>query len=328
MLADLFAPLTAEDRFHPQYLGLRESDIHGDARVLMSAIMRRMGDPNGSFVRHFQGDGFHSRLFELACFAYLEEAQLSIDRSHDRPDFLASDGNCVVAVEAVTANPPAGQGSDISLANMSPLTELELFDRVNREFPRRIGKILQKKLRHNYHELEHCRGRPLVLMIAPFFESGSVFYTDDGLLYGLFGPPAGVQQASLPFFQREDAGTISAVLYCNQFTVSRFFRLATDFHSRSTPKTERHGTFYSKRGQEHHALAHFSHCLGSPGLPKETWAEGVSVFENPNAIIPLPRGTLPGTCYVSVQDGYVVKEISDFHPVVSFTHIHGVDEPG
>jgi hypothetical protein len=40
-----------------------------------------MGDPNGNFVRDFQGDGFHSRVFELACFAYLEEAGLTITRS-------------------------------------------------------------------------------------------------------------------------------------------------------------------------------------------------------------------------------------------------------
>src|SRR2546430_8386177 len=134
-------------------------------------------------------------------------------------------------------------------------------------------------------------------MVGPFFEAGAGFYTDDGLLYGLFGPPNGAPTEIFPFFQREGAANVSAVLYCNRFTVSRFFRLATDFSAGNAPSTIRHGTCYRERGEDHHALTHFTHLLGSPDVPRETWAEGVTVFENPNATRPLPRGVLPGTCY-------------------------------
>src|SRR5258708_37494178 len=93
---DLFGAVVVDHRLHPQFRALRDSVFHADARVLMSTFYKRMGDPNGNFVDDFQADGFHSRLFELACFAYLEEAGLNPDRTHDSPDFLASrDGTCI-----------------------------------------------------------------------------------------------------------------------------------------------------------------------------------------------------------------------------------------
>ena len=87
---DLFLPIVAPERRHPQFVELRASPFHEDARALMNALLNRMGDPNGGLVRNFQSDGFHSRPFEIASFAYLEEVGLTIDRSHERPDFLAS----------------------------------------------------------------------------------------------------------------------------------------------------------------------------------------------------------------------------------------------
>lgn len=319
---DLFSSIVAPERRHPQFVELHASLVHEKARTLMNALLNRMGDPNGGFVRHFQSDGFHSRVFEIACFAYLEEVGLSIDRSRERPDFLASGHGCRVAVEAVTANPPTGQATDISLRQMAPLSDDQVFDKANREFPGRIGKSLHKKLGHGYHNLDHCRNRPLVFMVAPFFEAGSGFYTDDALVYPLFGAPEGPPNAIFPFFQREEAAAVSAVLYCNQFTVSRFFRLANDFNAHDAPATIRRGTCYRRHGDDELALSRFSHSLGSPGVPKESWSEGVTIFENPRARNPLPRGVLPGTCYLSVQDGFVTREVSDFHPVVSFTQIH------
>ena len=60
---DLFAAVVPREKQHPQFLALLESEPHGGARALMNALFGRMGDPNGQFVRHFQGNAFHSRLF-------------------------------------------------------------------------------------------------------------------------------------------------------------------------------------------------------------------------------------------------------------------------
>lgn len=287
---------------------------------MMNDLMGRMGDPNGNFVRDFQSAGFHSRLFELSSFAYLEHAKLAIDRSFEAPDFLASGRGLDIAVECVTANPPTGQATDISLREMSPLSEEEVFEKVSREVPKRMTKILNRKLAHGYHEMPQCRGKPLVLMVAPFFEAGSVFYNDDALFYPLFGAPDPEFEAVPPFFQRPEAAPISAVLYCNPFTVPKFLRLAIDHGALGAPRLVRHGKCYVAR-KDDYSLEEFIYVVGSKGAPKETWGEGVTIFENPNADVPLPRDFLPASSHFSVREGYVYREVRGFHPVVSVTQI-------
>jgi hypothetical protein len=175
------------------------SALHHKARDLMNALLGRMGDPNGNFLRDFQRDGFHSRVFELACFAYLEEAGLAIDRSHESPDYTVFAGGFSAAIEAVTANPPTGQATDLSLRQMAPLSEDEILHKVAAEVPRRIGNSLLKKLGKGYQNLPHCQGKPLVFMIAPYFEAGAGFYSDDAIAYPLFGDPEGFPEAVTPF---------------------------------------------------------------------------------------------------------------------------------
>jgi len=109
-----------------------------------------------------------------------------------------------------------------------------------------------------------------VLMVAPFFEAGSNFYTDDALFYPLFGGPKGWDNEIFPFFHREEAAAVSAVLYCNQFTVSKFFRVATDFAVSGAQDTVREGLCYRRHGIDEHALSDFTHQLGSPATPTET----------------------------------------------------------
>jgi hypothetical protein len=320
--ADLFAPVIVPARMHPQFRELIGSPCHADARALMNQLLARMGDPNGNFIRDFQSDGFHSRLFELASFAYLESAGLAIDRSYERPDFLASGGGMAIAVECVTANPPSGQATDISLREMIPLSDAAIFAKVSREFPKRIAKILRRKLAYAYHDLPQCQGKPLVLMVAPFFEAGSVFYTDDALFYPLLGAPDPEAEIVPPFFLRPDSKTVSAILYCNQFTVPRFLRLSTNFTDPVAPHVIRHGTCYLAHKDGDFTLRDFSYVVGSEGTPKETWHEGVTIFENPNALSPLPRDFLPASSHVSVREACVYREVRGFHPVVSFTQIH------
>jgi hypothetical protein len=296
----------------------------------MNSIIERMGDPNGNFLRDFQKDGFHSRVFELACFAYLEEAGLVINRSHEAPDFLVSGGGFGAAIEAVTANPPTGQATDLSLREMVPLSNSEVLEKVSEEVPRRIGNSLLKKLGKDYQSLPQCQGKPLVFMIAPYFEAGSGFYSDDALFYSLLGAPEGYPDPPSPFFQREDAAAVSAVLYCNQFTVSRFLRMTTEFGKDKAPKAIRKGVCYRRHGVDSHVRMPFRHLLGSSDVPMEHWSEGVTVFENPFALAPLPPGFLPATSRVFVEDGFVSREVSDFHPVVSFMQIQFEEaaEPG
>lgn len=289
----------------------------------MNALYVRMGDPNENFIGDFQGDGFQSRLFELGCFAYLESAGMEIDRSYLAPDFSASKDGVKVVVEAATANSPSGRHTDISLRQVSELSEKELFQKVNLEFPRRIVALLKRKLKHRYHELPHCLGRPLVLMTAPFFEPGSVFYTDDALVDTLYGTndSSSLSGVNPPFFSWADAQSISAILYCNAFTIPRFYRLATSLNQDANIVVIRKGFCYKNHSETELAVGPYEYPLGSPSAPKETWWEGVTVFHNPHADVPLPLNLLPSTSTFSIRDGSLVRDIHGFHPVTSFMTI-------
>jgi hypothetical protein len=134
----------------------------------MNSLYQRMGDRNATFINGFHGEGFHSHLCELACFAYLEEARFHIERPDPSPDFLATTprGNAI-AVEATTANPTPGRMTDISLRALSELSPGDILAKVEREFPKRMRSILMRKLLRRYQERPHCEGLPLVLAVAP-----------------------------------------------------------------------------------------------------------------------------------------------------------------
>jgi hypothetical protein len=317
---DLFGAAVAEARAHPQFRALRDSRLHEPVRALMNDIYLRMGDPNGRFLRDFQAEGFHARAFELACQAYLEEAGFSIDRSSTMPDFLVSGRSVEIAIEATTSNPADGGNLDVSLSAMQQLSDEQIFEKCSYEFPRRMASILQRKLKRRYETLSQCAGKPLVLMVAPFFEPGAPFYSDDGLVDCLYGTAGLAKQPA--FFHRREARAVSGVLYCNQFTVPRFLRLSARFHDLPEVTAMRHGTCYLGQAGESPQLAHFEYRVGDPGVPVETWSEGVTLFLNPEPAIELGADALPCTSVFSVLDGRLVREVRGFHPVVSFMLIH------
>ena len=317
MISDnnLFAlRIVDESMTHPQFRDLRDSRFHREERSLMNHLYWRMG-PNENFMRDFQGAGFHSRVFELGCFAYLEAAGFTFDHSNIKPDFLVSRDGIGLAIEATTANPSTGQGTDISVVQMQDLSTEEVCQKVANEFPRRMMGILQRKVDQKYHELPQCAGKPLILMVAPFFEPGSVFYTDEALVEPLYGIDGRVEK---PFFQNQDAAPISAILYCNGFTVARFFRLASRFDELSDVVATRTGTCYIRHTESQHSVAEFEYRVGHQHAPDETWSQGVTIFENPYAATPLPKHVMHSTSVLTVRGGQLVREISDFHPVLSF----------
>jgi hypothetical protein len=58
--------------------------------------------------------------------------------------------------------------------------------------------------------------------------------------------------------------------------------------------------------------------VGQCEAPKETWWQGVTVFFNPNARVPLADDFFPHTSSFRLVDGLFVREVLDFHPLVSW----------
>ncbi|RYD84324.1 MAG: hypothetical protein EOP84_05810 [Verrucomicrobiaceae bacterium] len=292
------------------------SDFHGPVRklinLLYNLLYNQLGDPNGTFLSDFQSHGFHGRLLEISCFAYLKHAGLVLDRTFDRPDFIAHKGAATVAIEVTTTNPADNADRDVSVLRMENLSEAEVFERASIDFPKRTVRSLTKKLRHRYHELPHVAGHPLVVVVAPFYEAGSNFFVDESLIPSLYEVED--EAPVTPFFTRPDAAAISAVLYCNAFTVSRFWRLADPDWTAANFITERsgYGLFDTRPG-----ILEFTYRLGHRATPRETWSEGVTLFLNPNATTPLPEGMLPASSVFALEGRDIVRTVRGFHPLAS-----------
>ena len=316
-ILNLFTPPVGKQQFHPQFRALLESPFHSEAKAYINELYHRMAMPGKTFVRNFQGNGFHSHLFEIACYVYLESAGLKPERAHSAPDFLASLNGFDLAFEATTAN-PTKQASDISILQVEELTQREIEEKVNIEFPRRMASTLKKKLGLNYDKLPQCESRPLVLMVAPFFEPGAVFYIDESLINCLYR----IDNETPGFFQLENARSISAVMCCNAFTVPRFFRLTKNLDDTANIVATREGWYCSPQLDGGIEMREYKFLVGDPSSPKESWAEGVTVFHNPNARFPIPTTLLPCTSHFSVLDGLLIREVHGFHPLTSFMRMY------
>jgi len=335
---DLFAPLTTRDP-HVAFKRVLESPFHYAARQRMNDLFGRMGDPDGNFIKEFQSEGFHSRMFEIACYAYLEAQGLDIERL-ERPDFIVTDGQHRVAIEATTTNPPGDRRTDISVEKVLPLSEAEVLEKVSNEFPIRMGSALRSKLDKHYWELPGCKDLPLVFIIGPFHEAGSTTYIDDSLARYLYGIDSldnwtirngvlvrgdvpvkthtfGTKSIPSNFFAERDVEHISAIIFCNQFTVPRFYRMAAQVGAAPARVTD------TRKGiclLPDEGPLDYEYVVNGRQTPHETWWQGVTVFHNPRARCPLPAELLACTSEYQFVAGRVERKVHDFHPLTSFMH--------
>jgi hypothetical protein len=310
----------------------------------MDSIFDRMGDPDGNFIDDFQGPGFHSRLFELACFAYLEESGWSIDRPHPSPDFIVTKGTANIAIEAVTSNSPRDQAEDIAASRIPDPRYQDILEKCNNELPIRVGSPLYTKIQKHYWDLPRCQGMPFVLIIGPFHEPGSTTYVDDSLARYLFGIERygdwierdGILVREAPvmshsfngkvipsnFFASEGTEDLSAIVWCNQFTISRFLRIAAEMQG--LPKGLRSATVQGWRsGSDGYSAKEFEYRLGDGSVAREMWARGVTVLLNPNARRPIPDGLLACTSTFRIRGGRLVRDVHGFHSLTASTLFSG-----
>lgn len=340
-MLNLFARLQPDAGCHPQFLTLRDSALYEPARMQLNEICRRFTDPDGNFVQQFQTHGFDARTFEIFLFAMLEEQGHAIDRSHDRPDFIIERDGTRVAVEAVTANPsptPEIQPYDAIPPEMS---QEELHNYRRHELAIRLGSPLYTKLKKRYWELPHASGLPLVLAIQDFHRPGSLMMSSTSLGNYLYGStqrwyhdddgelvisevPLESHKAKkeIPsgFFRQPEAHNISAVLFSNSGTITKFNRMGHEgaFSSRNV-RMLRHGTCY--RPDPNAVLPEpFLYEVGDPEEGRETWREGTMLIRNPWADRPLPEEWFGAGAEEDLVDGRVVTTFREsFLPYWSIT---------
>lgn len=340
---DFFAPRVPEARADPNFVSLRDLEGYSPARELISAMMRWYQDVDGNFVEQFQSAAFDARLLELYVFALLVENGFTLRHEGAAPDFLAHDGGGELALEVTSVNPSVDtQGQRVPPPPVE--TEEEVARYLRDWMPIRFGGPLTAKLRRRYWTLPHVAGKPLLLAIQDFHAPQSMTRARTGLGIYLYGTdhdwhhddqgrlvitPRRVNEHRwgekvIPsgFFNLPEAENISAVLFNNSATLSKFNRMGyvAGFGSRRVQLIRR--GFALDPDPNAAVPTPFVQAVDENYF--ETWSEGLDIFHNPRALHPLDPRHFPTAQHHTLQpDGQVSTfRFNDaFHPLASTTHI-------
>lgn len=341
---DLFSPVVPTERLDPNFRALVEYDGYAPARSLMNEIWQEFPDVDGNFLEQFQTTGFDTRTFELYVYAYLIRSGYTVDRTHERPDFIAERGGVRIVIEVTTVN-PTRQGDDpFSLRTDSGD---ELLRTLNERLPIKFGSPLFSKLKMRYWELTQCRGLPLVFFIQSFQQEGSLGFSDSSLgqyLYGMRHFPEWdengqlivkhdspkehrVGQKVIPsnFFGQPDTENISAVVFSNSGTIVKFNRMAFQAgHRPENIRMHRIGHCYNPDPNAAMPLW-FEYDVATPPIA-ETWGQGLSVMLNPQSLHPLPDKFFVDAAQSYIRGGVFCTDVPRFHPMTSKTMVFRITE--
>ncbi|HEU4691582.1 MAG TPA: hypothetical protein VFS23_24635 [Vicinamibacterales bacterium] len=329
-VVDFFAPVTDAARRHQHFEHLTTGDGYSPALGIIRELMHYFDDADGNFVEQFQTTAFDARLWELYLYALFTELGYGLDKTHPAPDF-----HCVgllgdFFVEATTVN-PSDEVPTVDLEN-----ENAYYDGY---VPRKFGSALFSKIKKKYWELPHVSASPLVLAVQDFHAPGSMVWSNTGLvqyLYGIRqevstdanGKPTIVTERiehhvwngkELPsnFFAQPDSEHISAVIANPSGTLSKFNRMGFLAGFGRRPLGIVRGGF-AYQGELWPTK--FAAQVHEPDY-RESWIQGLSVYHNPNAKIPLPETTFPGAAHHISRGNKIVAHIPTFFPLGSQDYI-------
>lgn len=343
---DLFTPVVDKSRFHPYFEIVNTMPTYTAAKALISEIAPHFYDVDGNFVEQFQTQGFDSRLWELFLLCYFNEEGLAIDRTHSAPDYILSNSEIEVALEAVTV----GRKTSPTPFEESNLQKLDhdKENEIKNIMPIRYGSPLFSKLSHthkesglHYWEYTHTQGKPFVIAIADFHEDFSMTWSTTALINYIYGysythsydnggnliiisekieyhenPDTGKKIPSGFFFQPETEN-ISAILHTASGTVSKFNRIGKQcgFDENDTTMIR---LVLLHNHDENASKPHFVRYVVTEES-EETWGEGISIYHNPNAKYPLAKDFFPSAAQYTLEKEMVVSILPEVYVYSSFT---------
>jgi hypothetical protein len=338
---NIFAPAVVKSAQHPVFRILVRGKAHSAARGIMRELARPFVDVDGNFVKDFQSTGFNPRLWELYLSAFLSEQRFALCRDFNRPDFCAEKDGFPVGIEAVTVNPTVGEPTPKpkSDSELGPLREHYMAIKFGSALYSKFNPKDKGKEKVKYWELDHMKGMPFVLAVHDFCGDDSMVWSMpalDDYLYGLRGTWTKDDNGKLivtetpiiehrwkdkkipsGFFNLPGAENISAVLFSNSATISKFNRMGklAGFGDPSV--------LMVRRGIQHDFAENATEPIGfsvevDPSKYGESWTEGVQVFHNPNALLPIPPGVFEGCANHFLDDGRRVHLLPD--PFIHSSH--------
>lgn len=348
---DFFAPRAKEERLSSSFIALRDLEEYSGAREIIEPMMRWYQDADGNFVEQFQSTGFNARIWELYLFASFTEMGHEINREFNVPDFCCQGLMGAFNVEAVTVNPSRDkQGQIVPEPPLETHEQLKAY--LTQYMPIKFAGVLTGKLKKRYWQHDHVTDKPLLFAVHDFSAPASMTRTRSAFERYVYGyehewehdgegqltiKPRKIEDhrwstkiVESGFFDLEGSENVSAVLFSNSGTISKFSRmgLLAGFGS-SRLELVRVGTAVD-HDPNSTAPKQFRHRVRDPNY-SESWAEGLDIWHNPNAVNPLNPALVPGAAHHRLlPDGNIESFTPPWHPLGSFT-LHataGVPELG
>jgi hypothetical protein len=333
IMISLFTPTCATSKLSKKFLLLLNHAGYLPAKNEISETISHHPNLDSNFIEQFQSkNGFNARIWELYLLAFFLNRGYGVNCDDDSPDFFISNRKIQIAVEAVTTNP--GKEKKIFIKNDD---EHQNFLSI------KFGSSLYSKLQKKYWKNSNICGLPLVFAIAPFHSEDSFFDSDIPLIKYLYGidyfshynaqkhlVTESKQKKShqykgkqIPsgFFNLPESENISAVLFSNSGTVSKFNRMGYLKKPELYPNLTmlRFGCAYSHLANASKPEI-FSYTIGDPSFP-ETWEQGIHLFHNPNAKHPLDNDFFRDIAQSSLKETSLISNVPSFFPYVSQTII-------
>jgi hypothetical protein len=336
---NFFLPIVSRERLHQDFIKVAEQEAYSSARGIIEPMMHWYEDSDGNFVEQFQTTGFDARIWELYLFATFSEIGYEIDRTKAVPDFTCKSPGQEICVEATTVGPSLNG----PLAHPPSLETEDGRQAFLKEFlPLKFGSALYSKFQKKYWERENVRGKPLVFAIADFQGGQSMLMSRSALPIYLYGydwdwhrdgdgilhivprrvenHQWGTKKSPSGFFNLDGAQYISAVVFNNSGTISKFLRmgkLAGFGSGRVAIIRSGYAVDHDPNASEPLRFQKFV----NEGDYSETWVEGFDVYHNPKALHPLQEWMLPSASHHwLLPDGQMHTLAPDWQPLSSVTN--------
>ncbi len=312
--------VTPDVKLHPYFQVVLDDLGHMPARSALQHIGPWLAPSDPNFVREFQTTAFDQRIWELYLWATFRELGFDVEQP-EAPDFLCSAPGISSTVEATTVT--SSQSGPLAV-HPNPKTREELAEFLKNYMPMKFGSSLTSKLAKKnaagkpYWDRPETRDKPFLLAVADFHKPGekgelaSMTYSHGALwpyLYGkrvVFEPTGGYWRAEtgkphvyrgkeVPtgFFDLPGAENISAVLFSNAGTLSKFNRMGLKAgYVPENYEYYRQGRRYNSNPGAYVGKPFFEDVLAKEYV--EYWSDELQVFHNPNARNPISPDMFAG----------------------------------
>jgi hypothetical protein len=318
---DLFEDFGVAD-LHPAFVYLRDGVTQTAARELLGELAKWTPDLDGNLVRDLQTTGYSARVWELYLRFAFRAIGLDIAHTYAAPDFWLRRGAAEVFVEAVTVNAPDPMSAALG-SGPPPDPPADFWAFIEKDMPIKFGSPLHTKMQKRYWEQAHVAGKPFALAIADFHAPGSMVWSHTAVSIYLYGRSALVDVDEkgrkkgteklvaefdkggvtiVPFFDQPETEHVSAVIFSNAGTISKFNRMGVraGFGDRFV-RVMRRGGWHNPDPGAFDAIP-FELDIESPHY-SEAWEDELEMYHNPKAQHPIDEALFPTIAHFRIENG-------------------------